>query len=167
MKGLRAAVQRFRWPAPASTAAARGPRDLGTERNGPALSCSPRPDGRTDGLRRSAVWHGMAWHRTARHGTARPQHRRALRSMVFIERRARDTRNPPPLLPRPRRRSLFSWFPLSPLAPRRRIVDEQPNRRDSTRLCLHLSPPHPWIYHLFFVPLPEKKKREEGPLLRR
>jgi len=39
------------------------------------------------------AWHGMAWYGMVWHGAAR--HRRALRSMVFIERRARGDTEPP------------------------------------------------------------------------
>jgi len=74
---------------------ARGPRDLGIERNGPTPLL-----GRTDF---GAAWHGMAWHGMAWHGMAwygmvwhgAARHRRALRSMVFIERRARGDTEPP------------------------------------------------------------------------
>lgn len=77
--------------------------------------------------------------------------RRALRSMVFIERRTREReRDAAPLDPAVRVSS--ADLSSSPTR-RRRTTESQRFHQREIPLCL---------YHLFFVPLAEKKKREEG-----
>lgn len=112
-----------------------GPRDLGTERNGPAsLALAP------DGLRRGGI---------------------ALRSMVFIERRARDTR--PPSTPHTR----LPLLPISSLlrSVYRRRTTESQRFHDSSRVHLSLSSLGSSVSPFLCIPLPEKKEKKKNPRL--
>lgn len=124
MRGLKAAVRRFRHGSARGRAGEQGQQQHeGHVTLAPSatarLSCSPWPVGWTDGrtsarhgtARRSAVWHGMAWPSAKEYGIYRAENERYIRD--------------PPRPRRRGRRDLFSSCPLRPSVYRRRTTESQ------------------------------------------